>query len=114
MKAILIDPVTNTVSEVESGDFRKIQKLLDCKTFTAVYGEGSDVLYVDDEGLLVHKNQAFRLTGFHPHPLMGRGLVVGTDFETGEDREPTMTVDEVRDNVTWFSSWGVYDYFTSS
>jgi hypothetical protein len=60
MKAILIDPVAQTVTAVEySGDYEEIYTLLSDKehglevdTFTVVNIEDNNSIFIDDNGLL--------------------------------------------------------------
>ena len=79
MRAILIDPAKQTVTEVDyDGDYQSIYKLTDCTTFTVPFVlENEDALYVDDEGLW-GATDFFRIEGY-PDPLAGRGLILGTD-----------------------------------
>ena len=79
MRAILIDPAKQTVTEVDyDGDYQSIYKLTDCTTFTVPFVlENEDSLYVDDEGLW-GATHFFRIEGY-PDPLAGRGLILGTD-----------------------------------
>ncbi len=61
-------------------------------------GEGEDVLFVDDEGLLKEKAGSFAFAGMnHPTPLgfEGSGIVVGID-RVGETVGAKVPLDEVR------------------
>lgn len=109
MKAYLIDPFTQTVSEVEySGDYREIYSLIDCDTFTcADFNPFGDTVFVDDEGLINGKPQEFFLIGDYPTPLAGKGLVLGTN-EDGESVEPSMTIHQVAARVDWIPN--IYTY----
>ena len=53
MRAILIDPAKQTITEVDyDGDYQSIYKLIDCQTFAVPFVlENEDALYADDEGL---------------------------------------------------------------
>jgi len=105
MKALLIDPVRHTVTEVEhTGNYRHIYELLSDKlnelevdTFTAVGLQNGDAIYVDDEGLLKDPRYFFEWRGY-AQPLAGRGLILGTD-EEGGSIEPKTTLEEARRNV---------------
>lgn len=89
MKAFLIDPSVQTITEVEySGDYKQIYDLIDCHTFDVVYIDESHCIYVDDEGLM-KPNLFFWLEGLTPTPLAGKALVLGTDDE-GESIAPTI------------------------
>ena len=63
-KGYLIDPKNQSMTEVEVGDYKDIQKHLNCRVFSSAdyylkrepfdrYGSLNDSLYIDDEGLLV-------------------------------------------------------------
>ena len=80
MRAILIDPAKQTVTEVDyDGDYQSIYKLTDCTTFAVPYVlENEDALYVDDEGLLNGPVNFFTIWGY-PEPLAGKCLILGTD-----------------------------------
>lgn len=96
MKAILIDPFTQSITEVDySGDYHDIYKLIDCDTFTvATINHRQDGIFVDDEGLF-KTEQAFFWHKGYPQPLAGKGLILGCD-EDGESVEPTTTLEEVK------------------
>src|SRR5882724_4597704 len=87
MKAILIDPFTCTVTEVEhDGELQAIYDLLthetmQVRTFEAVRPDwlaGRDVVFVDEEGLLKEPDRWFVIYG-NGQPLAGKGLVIGAD-----------------------------------
>ena len=100
MQAILIDPYTQTIEEVEySGDWRDIKTLLGCELFTTVYLDDVDSIYVDDEGLYVEDQKFFKLQGY-PQPLAGRGLVLGST-EDGDSADCETTIEQVREMITW-------------
>jgi len=102
MRAILIDPFTQTIEEVDySGDYKDIYGLIQCDLFTTVYlpNTSDDTLFVDDEGLYVENQKFFKISGFH-QPLAGCGLLLGTDKE-GESTDCMSTVEEVKAIVTW-------------
>ena len=77
-----ISRAKRTVSEVNySGDFEDIYQAIDCDTFTCVQAsERGDTLYVDDEGLINGKEQAFFGWMGYPQPLAGKALLLGTDL----------------------------------
>lgn len=88
MKAILIDPYAETITEVEyNGDWRTIYEHIDCDT-----GDG---IYVDDNGLItgdLTEKKFFLLDTYH-QPVVGKGLVLGVDDE-GESTSPQGTTVE--------------------
>lgn len=95
LSAILIDPYTQTIEEVEySGDYRDISALLDCELFTTVYTDLRDTIYIDDEGLYVENQRYFKVKGY-PQPLAGKGLVLGTDYGTGDSIDCVSSLDDI-------------------
>ena len=107
MKAILIDPVREQVTEVEyNGDYRHIYELLtddenelDCCTFDVIRIDDREAIFVDDEGLLKMPRYFFKYEGYG-QPLAGRGLVLGNDDE-GETIATKLTADAVRARVAF-------------
>jgi len=97
MRAILIDPFTKTITEVEySGDYKQIYKLINCDTFTVSCLSDADDLFLDDEGLL-KDNRYFTWNG---HPFAGKGLILAHDDE-GDTISTTYDLHEVLDRVEW-------------
>tara|TARA_R100000149_G_C5830902_1_gene106519 strand:+ start:426 stop:755 length:330 start_codon:yes stop_codon:yes gene_type:complete len=105
MKAFLIDPKNQSITEVDydNSDYKNIYKLIDCGTFTTVdINKEGDCIYVDDEGLLyIDIKHMFTLDGNRNTSYAGKGLVLGTDSD-GESCEPIITLDELKERVTEF------------
>lgn len=100
MQAILIDPYTETIEEVEySGDYKDISALLGCDLFTCVYIDNYDTLYVDDEGLYVDDQKYFKMKGYD-QPLAGRGLILGSS-DDGNTTDCVADVKHIQDMVEW-------------
>lgn len=100
MKAILIDPFKQDITEIDwNGDALSIADTLCCKWITAVYPSDMDrdIIYLDDEGLYVD-DQRFFMVSDYPHPLAGYGLVLGTD-ETGDAIPPKSNIDELAKRI---------------
>ncbi len=107
MRAILIDPVTKTVTETAyNDDYRQIYKLLsdeanglkvDC--FTVVYIDRRNAIFIDDEGLLKNPRYFFFYRGY-PQPLAGRGLILGCD-RSGENVATSLIATEVAREITF-------------
>lgn len=98
MKGILINPHEETITEVEySGNYKEIYSLIDCRTFDCVYLDNREVLYIDDEGLLVDETRYFTINN---RVLAGKGLILGTDRE-GESADVGLTLQMVQDMVQW-------------
>ena len=121
MKAILIDPMFETVQEVEySGDYKDIYKLIgfqnvymnDKKLMSGYTPRAFDVvripvgfdgIYVDDEGLYAELQfrWSFRYNTAHPPiNLVNKGLVLGCDDE-GDSIEPDSTIESLRSSIKW-------------
>lgn len=106
MRALLIDPTTQTISEVDySGDFHHIYELLDCSTFDVVSIDPAHDIYVDDEGLLKQPSMFFEYKGYQT-PLAGKGLVLCHDDE-GNSTAATMSLDELKSQVVFFLHIGM-------
>jgi hypothetical protein len=109
MKAYLIDPWTRTVTEVQRGAdnsshsrLREIYSLIDCDTITAVnpHNAGTDIIYVDDEGLFKDEQKFFLCRLWPQEALAGKGLWVGTT-PGGDDASPSVTRRYVEDHIVW-------------
>lgn len=105
MKAFLIDPNAETITEVEQSSLKDLYRLIECDTICAAHIEGRDVIYVDDNGLYAEPPMpCFTYRGY-PHILTGKGVVVGTTDE-GDDVEPAHTLQQLTARITWL---GVQD-----
>lgn len=107
MKAIHINPKTQTIREIEIPGFREgrghmaaIYQTLKCERFDVVRLEGGDGIFIDDEGLLKDEPGPFFSLWGYPNPLAGHGLVLGCD-QDGNSCDPVVTVQELRDWVVW-------------
>lgn len=104
MRAILINPFTRTVTDVEtSASLLDMYDLLQVDLITVVRVGGGHALILDDEGLLKDKDiQAyFSLKGMD-QPLAGRGLILADEY--GENRPATLSLKEVEDKVIWLDN----------
>ena len=106
MKAYLIDPEKEEVTEVEySGDYKDIYRLIDCSTFdiVGITPEG-DGIYIDDEGLYAEKKYLWSFKGIlhknHLFNLVNKGLVLGSNI-VGDSIEPDLSLKEVQRRVVW-------------
>ena len=106
-KAILIDPVVRTVTEVDQQD--GLQPLYDrlscegfrpCNDINAVMIAGRQAMYVDGEGLLIENLPMFTFIGSDQQGFAGRALIVGTNSE-GDDVDHGLRVDAIREAVVW-------------
>lgn len=103
MKAILADVRTKTVSEINIKDWRDIGPAIRCRTFCCpAEDETGNTLYADDEGLLVLIEGFVFAPQWHPTPLAGSVLFLGTDKE-GEACDCSLTVEELQKQITFLS-----------
>ena len=110
-RAILIDPFTETVSNVTLVDtkLQTIKNLIDCEIIT-VAGIGTSNQYrgidliLDDEGLLKDsEHQAYFKYGIQSQPYAGKALMVATDDEGETVSLPeNITVEKVSEKVIFF------------
>ena len=109
MKAYLIDPKQQTITQVEhdASDYRNISRTIGCDYFTTVVlNEHDDTIYLDDEGLLyMDIKYMFQIDNNENFCYAGKGLVLGTD-EEGESCEPNITLDELKKRVTRYFTIG--------
>ena len=106
MKAVLIDPYSQTVTNVEySGDYKQIYEFIDASLFDLVRigdeGEDGD-LFVDDEGLLKAGPETMYFSIFNSHALAGRGLVLGSNGD-GESADAPHDADWYAQRVRFMS-----------
>ena len=112
MKAILIDPMFNTIKEVQyDGNYKSIYKLIGY-SFTKYQPRAFDIvripvgldgIYVDDEGLYapIKYTWSFRYnTANPPIKLVNKGLVLGCNDE-GDTIAPDSTVEDIKKNIVW-------------
>jgi len=101
MNIYIIQPDFNSVAQITTDDefgLDKIYQLLSTdvkqvRTIDAVRDysnpKNTDVIYVDDEGLLIDENYAF---SFNDNAYFGRGIVIGTD-DKGNNTSPIMPIE---------------------
>lgn len=107
MKAILIDPSNQSITEVRvknDADYHDTARLIGAASglIAPVETPAGDIIYVDDEGLLTNPNPHgyFRLSWYPGQVFAGKGLLLGTGDE-GEDVDAEMPLDELRRHVTF-------------
>jgi|TARA_R100001443_G_scaffold117273_1_gene141029 hypothetical protein len=107
MKALKINVIDQTITEVDYSDYNDICKNLSTthkavSLFTRVlidYADyDGDAIFVDDEGLLIDTNYGFKFEGYNG-VLMGNGLVLGS--ELGETSSPDITLADLKKKITF-------------
>ena len=113
-KGILIDVENKTISEVEvvrdenGSQLPSIYGHLKCSTFEVVGYDFENDVYVDEEGIMnVDENTKFFKLRNYRQPLSGNGLIMGYDDETGENGDTKLSLEEVKEQVTFMSAFDV-------
>ncbi len=120
-KAILINPFNKTIEMVDydfGGSYLQISHLIGTEEcvkplFCAVDIDETNTVYIDDEGLYRETQAYFMWEGYH-QPLQGKGLILGTDYEDGESIPTTLSLDEVKEKVSFQDGIQVLPSFTVS
>lgn len=110
-KGILIDVKNETISEIEVGDYKDIQKKIGCELFDVVQVDEKNDIYVDDEGLL-SVDEDSKFFGFKGSELKlaGNGLVLGINHNTGDSKDTTLTVEHLKERIEFFNFVQSIDY----
>ena len=99
MKAVLIDPYAQSITDVDVRDWRDISTHLQCSIFcSGGYTEDGDAIYVNDEGLY-DEHMFVDMPDLipYPYPLAGRVLIMGINRFNGESTDATLSADDVSD-----------------
>ena len=121
-KAILINPFNKTIEIVDydfGGSYLQISHLIGTEEcvkplFQAIDIDGTNSIYIDEEGLYRETQAYFTWEGYH-QPLQGKGLILGTDYEgEGESIPTTLSLDEVKEKVSFQAGIQVAPNFTVS
>jgi hypothetical protein len=101
-KAILINAKDKSITEVTIETYKDIYKFCGFDLFTCVQMDAKgNTLYVDDEGLLNGTDFGFIIKGY-AQPLMGNAIILGTNRNTGDSVDTSLTTDEVFKMVSFF------------
>jgi hypothetical protein len=107
MKAILIDALNKTITEIEiDGDLKSIYKAVGFDMIEIGFrfddeGHPNNVIYLDEEGGFRGHEHGFFFSGAH-QPWLGNGIIMGGDDE-GESADTTVTIEEVRNRIRFLS-----------
>jgi hypothetical protein len=105
MKSFFIDVVNQEITEVETNGLTSYYDLIGCELVevSPLMSDDGDCAYVDEEGLLKPIEGAWWFPNFH-QPMVGNGVVVGCDYETGEDIPPvSITLELLREKVKFYN-----------
>lgn len=107
MRALLINPYDETITELDVGKHPELYSLL---TEPGKQGVGTadmirltptDALYVDDEGHCRAGHMCWTLEGY-PTPLAGRGLILGHDAKGDyASASGAITLEKLKRIVSW-------------
>lgn len=70
----------------------------------------NDIVFVNDEGLLCEPRYFFTIKGGY-QPFAGNGVVVGTNIKNGKSINVQSTLEEIENNVSFFSLEDVRQYY---
>jgi hypothetical protein len=103
MKALLIDVVNQTITEVEIEHTKEIYNLIGngCHTFCApVDFPNRDTLFTDDEALFAENIQGcFSMEGW-AYPIVGNAVILGSD-EEGDTCDCKSRPDDILEKLIW-------------
>ena len=104
LRAILINPITRTVSDIDTAaGLDDLYDILQVDLITVMRVGAGHAMILDDEGLLKDNSEQeyFQLKGMD-QPLAGRALILADEY--GENRAATLTLKEVEDKVVWLDN----------
>lgn len=107
MRALLIDPIDKKITEVEHNqkNWRDILYQIECNCMTTVYVNEKEVMYLDDEGLLLigtaNPPEFFVWKGYN-QPLANKALILGYN-EEGDSTPSELTLEYVKEHVTFIT-----------
>lgn len=104
MRAILINPFTRTVSDIETdASLDEMYSILQVDLITVMQVGAGHAMILDDEGLLKDKaSQAYFTMKGLAQPLAGRAMILGDKY--GENRDATLPIEEVEEKVIWLDN----------
>lgn len=113
-RGILIDTENRTITEVdvvrneEGSQLPSIYGHVKCSTFEVVQWNEENDVYVDEEGLLtMNEETKFFKMKHYPQPIAGNGLIMGFDDETGENGDTKLSIEEIKESVTFMTAHDV-------
>jgi hypothetical protein len=101
MKALKIDVVNKTITEVELSHTKELYEIIanGCHTFCApIEFENSDTLFADDEALLQSNLEGCFMFPDWNYPIVGNAVILGTD-EEGDVCDAKSKADELLETI---------------
>ena len=107
MKAILIDPHTRSVSEVEVSEKNFLKDLyahIGCGLVERTIADDlKHEIWLDEEGLFSESVQLFSIEGYSQDAYAGKGVMLGCNRTLTGSKDCALTLDEVRAKVKFMS-----------
>lgn len=107
VRGIRIDAERRVVEEVTIASLEDAQAAVGGYLERVHSLDAVNELYADEEGRLKDLHHAFHFQGCPHDVLVGSGLIVGGDDETGDWIDATIPVAEVSRRVSWLSAVNV-------
>lgn len=102
MRAVLIDPTTKTITEMDHSDsLEGMYAVLDCEDINSVRVGQFIYLWVDGEGYLKEPTPPLFEWEGYGQPLAGKGLILGFDENSGDNMPYGGGLQWVIDHVKW-------------
>mgnify|MGYP003113659222 FL=1 len=95
MKGILINPIDETITEIEHKG--SITDTIDARMMECVCIEKEDDIWIDEEGLLKQSNYFYK---YKDMLLCGKSLVLGVT-EDGDSTNCNHTLEELKKDITF-------------
>lgn len=116
MRAILINPFTREISEIQvDGSLDSIAQAIGAKLLQINYEfPNFDVVHVDDDAPSKNLKSWFHITGTEK-PYPGKALILGTT-ESGYDADAKSSLETIQSKIVFLSAidvaaqWGVLDF----
>jgi len=99
-RAILIDAKNRIIKPIVISNLKDMQNAVGGYIERAHTHKNND-FYVDEEGLLKRYEYGFSIIGAHQPFFVGNGLVIGIDYNTCDNTNTTLTIDEVKRMITF-------------
>lgn len=107
IKAIIIDPFEREITETEiENNLEGLKGAIGDHWIELVRINNQNDMYVDEEGLFRENQQFFVMTGNQRKvPIAGKAVVVGSDVSTGDQINVTMSLDNIKCMVSFYSAF---------
>lgn len=100
MRALLIDPETQTIEEIAIDGHDDIVRLVGFDTIESdAIGDAGDRLYFDEECFLRQSKGRFQIDTVIP--VAGKGVIVGSDDDGATLRDAAIDVENLRGRIKY-------------